>query len=215
MNAMPHLHIPEASPSWGLILQSGVRIASTVGIPLHLLLRRELELTEDQLRSVDVLIMDGMPVDDQKKTIVPDRARLALAAGLPGIAGLAVKQGSAVRALRAGITHTPGGDPHPRSGTICLSLYSLVLPLLAGHFLRRGVMVEAAQVLRYVHFAPADRCLLDNSRLPHGCGGQSPPCSALRDASMPMAATDLTRILADMPEGTSMLLTAYIMSDVA
>jgi len=210
--AMPHLHIPEASPAWGLILQSGVHVASTVGIPLHLLLRQELELTEDQLRHVDALILDGMPVDDQKKTIVPDRARLALAAGLPGIAGLAVKQGSAVRALRAGITHAPGGDAHPCPGTICLSLYSLVLPLLTGHFLRRGVMVEAAQVLRYIHFAPENLCLLDNSRVPHGGGGQSPPCSALRGASTPMTATDLARTLADMPKGAPILLTADIMS---
>ncbi|MDR0239488.1 MAG: hypothetical protein LBI88_04555 [Deltaproteobacteria bacterium] len=208
---MIRLHIPEANLAWSLILQSGVRVACTVGIPLRLLLRQELELTEDQLRPVDVLILDGMPVDDQEKTIVSDRARLALAAGLPGIAGLAMKQGSAVRALRSGITHTPGGEATPCSGTICLSLYSLVLPLLAGHFLRRGFVVEVAQILRYARFAPENRCLIDNTPATHCGDGQSPPCSVSQSAGTPMIAADLARILADVPQVTPVLLTADIL----
>jgi len=205
--------MPEASPTWGLILQSGVRVACTVGIPLHLLLRQELELTEDQLRPVDALILDGMPVDDPEKTIVPDGARLALAAGLPGIAGLAMKKGSAVRGLRSGITHASGGEAAPCPGTICLSLYSLVLPLLAGHFLHRGVIAQAAQILRYVRLAPHGPCLWG---APDRHGGQSPSRSASQGApGTPMTTTDLARILAREPEGAPILLTADIMPDKA
>jgi len=204
---MTHLHIPDASPAWNLILQSGACMPMTVGIPLHLLLRQELELSEKQLRHVDALIMNGMPVDDQS-TIVPDNARLALAAGLPGIAGLAMKQGSAVRALRGGITHAPGGKANPCVGTICLSLYSLVLPLLAGHFLRRGIIVEAAQILRYLRFAPNDRYVLDNAR-PANCAGEHiPPCLAIPADSTPMTATALLQVLADVPKDASLYLTA-------
>lgn len=159
------LHIPEANPAWGLILQSGATVACTVGIPLAELLRGELGLDEKQLRPVDALLLDGMPVDEPETAVVPDRARVALAAGLPGIAGLAMKSGSAVRALRSGITRTGRETPDPRSGAILLSLYSLVLPLLAGHFLQRGVIVEAAQILRYARFAPDDRCLLGETTL--------------------------------------------------
>lgn len=173
MHALPHpptgdipvLRIQEAHPAWSLILQSGARIACTVGIPLAKLLRSGLGLCTEQLRPVDALLLDGMPVDEPETTIVPDGARVALAAGLPGIAGLAMKSGSAVKALRSGITHTRGGTPDPRPGAILLSLYSLVLPLLAGHFLQRGILVEAAQVLRYARFAPDDRCLLGKKAL--------------------------------------------------
>lgn len=181
------LHIPHANPAWGLILQSGGSIACTVGISLAALLRTELGLGEDQLRPVDAFLLDGMPVDEPETTVVPDGARIALAAGLPGIAGLALKSGSAVRALRAGITHRENELPHPRPGTILLSLYSLVLPLLAGHFLQRGVTVDAAQILRYARFAPDDPC-------------------RFRDETL--FARDLARALADIPATTRLFLTA-------
>lgn len=165
MSAALTLRIPEANPAWGLILQSGASIACTVGIPLAALLRGELGLSAEQLRPVDALLLDGMPVDEPESTVVPDGSRVALAAGLPGIAGLAMKSGSAVRGLRSGITHTGHERPNPRPGTILLSLYSLVLPLLAGHFLQRGIVVEAAQLIRYARFAPDDTCLLGERTL--------------------------------------------------
>lgn len=189
------LHIPDANPAWKLLLQSGVGMACTVGIPFLSLLREELGLSDDQLRPVDALLLDGMPVDEPAAAIVPDGARVALAAGLPGIAGLAMKSGSAVRALRSGITHTGSEAPHPRPGTIILSLYSLVLPLLGGHILRRGVMVEPLQLLRYARFAPDDRAELEGRA---GC-----PCRVL---SMP----DLEQLVRAMPENTVFLLTAAL-----
>ena len=184
------LHIPRASAAWGLILQSGVTVACTVGIPLAALLRDELGLSGEQLRPVDALLLDGMPVDEPESTVVPDGARIALAAGLPGIAGLAMKSGSAVRALRSGITHQGKEASNPRPGTVFLSLYSLVLPLLAGHFLQRGVVVEAAQLLRYARFAPDDHCQL---------GGRT------------LAANDLQAELSAFPPGTPFLLTAGVL----
>lgn len=189
------LHIPEASPAWGLILQSGAVVACTVGIPLNALLHEGLGLNEEQLRPVDALLLDGMPVDEPEKAIVPDGARLALAAGLPGIAGLAMKSGSAVRALRSGITHPGRKNPDPRPGTVLLSLYSLALPLLAEHFLSRGVVVDASQLIRYARFAPDDQCLL---------GGKA------------LFAKNLQYELAQTPVGTSFLLTVghYVASDI-
>jgi len=165
MGSAALLRILEANPAWGLILQSGVTVACTVGVTLTTLLREGLGLSEEQLRPVDALLLDGMPVDEPKSVVVPDGARLALAAGLPGIAGLAMKSGSAVKALRSGITHTGLGEPDPRPGTIVLSLYSLVLPLLASHFLQRGIVVEAVQLLRYARFAPDDQCVLGKKAL--------------------------------------------------
>jgi len=185
IGAAAPLRIPKADPAWGLILQSGGVIPCTVGVPLTALLYGELGLSEEQLKPVDVLLLDGIAVDDPEKTIVPDGARLALAAGLPGIVGLAMKSGSAVGALRSGITHTRD-EVNPRPGTILLSLYSLVIPLLAGHFLWRGIMVEVAQVLRYARFAPEDHCLFDHA---------------------PITARNLPQALAHMPGSALLFLT--------
>ena len=131
------LHIPLADRGWGLVMQSGVGIARTVGIPLHAFLREECGLSSELITRIDVALLDGQPVDDPKTAVVRHGARLALAAGLPGIAGLAMKSGSAVRGLRPGITFKQDHAPNPVTGQgeVELALFSLALPMLAGHFL--------------------------------------------------------------------------------
>jgi hypothetical protein len=155
-------------------MQSGVIIRCTVNISLEQLLRVELGLSKEQLNLVDTYLLDGMPVDNLENTLVPDAARLALAAGLPGIVGLSMKQGSAVRGLRSGITHRAFAKEENEEygktdtqkiegpGYITLSLYSLTLPQLAGHFLKRGVLTQRDQLLRYARFTPNDACLLND-----------------------------------------------------
>lgn len=161
----PNILVPLASPAWRLLLQSGVVLKCLTGIPLSLLLREEFGLSAGQLALVETYLLDGLPVDDPEDTPVYDGSRLALAAGLPGITGLAMKSGSAVRGLRAGIAPVKHEQSGPAEGRIILSLYSLVLPALAGHFLERGLEVEPAQLLRYARFAPADRCLVDGKEV--------------------------------------------------
>lgn len=164
------IRIENASPSWKLLMQSGVGVACTVGIPVGKLLETELGLGKENLAAIDTILLDGMPVDNTTTAVVPDKARLALAAGLPGIAGLALKQGSAVRALRGGITHTGSTSAEPGRGRIILSLYSLVIESLGAHFLARGVIVSVAQFRRYARFAPDDICSFKN---------EAPPASRL------------------------------------
>lgn len=185
------LHIPQASPAWKLIMQSGVAIKCMVGISIDLMLRREFELSEEQIAPVDSIILDGMPVDEPEKTVVPGFARLALASGLPGITGLSMKKGSAVRGLRSGITHTGTSTETPTPGEVTLSLYSLTLPKLAEHFLARGFFVEPEQIKRYSRFAPEDNVLLDG---------------------MPLQAKDLEYSMAGLPAGFRIELTALVMS---
>lgn len=156
------LHLENANPSWKLLLQAGVGFPCTVGISMSDLVSEELELTKEQFAIVEALVLDGMPVDDPDAAIVPDGARVALAAGLPGIAGLSMKKDSAVKVLRATITHIKDETPDPRPGHIVLALYSLVLPVLAEHFLSRGILVEAKQLRRYLQFAPEDTCVADS-----------------------------------------------------
>ncbi len=144
------LYIQKGASSWRLIMQSGVILPCMVNSPLSIILQKDLAIPEEKLRKLDVFLLDGQPVDDLEKTIVPRGSRLALAAGLPGIAGLAMKKNTVLRGLRPGITHqNTKAAGVPESGYIELALYSLALPLLAELFLKRGVVVSPLQVLRY------------------------------------------------------------------
>lgn len=185
------VHIPHADPSWELIMQSGVNIPCTVGIPLAELLHEEFGLSPGQLAPVDVLLLDGMPVDEPENCIVPDAARIALASGLPGIAGLAMKKGSAVRGLRSGITHTQVTQAAQRPGIVSLALYSLTLPLLAGHFLERGVILSKEQFLRYARLTQHSDYQLEDR---------------------PVQLTSLEENFAALPASASVLMTATFMS---
>lgn len=162
------MYVPKGGNGWTLLMQHGVRVDCATGLPLADLLR-ELELSEEQISRVDVLLLNGKPVDSPRTAIVPSGARLALAAGLPGIAGLAMKSNSAVRGLRPGITHLEqnagSAPPVPGPGHIELALFSLALPLLAAHFLQRGVTLVCADLLRFLRPALADPCLFDGEPL--------------------------------------------------
>lgn len=192
-HTLARVHIPHADSAWQLIMQSGVTLPCTVGIPLAELLHEEFLLSPEQLAPVDVLLIDGMPVDEPEACIVPEAARIALASGLPGIAGLAMKKGSAVRGLRSGITHVHSAQPARRPGSVSLSLYSLTLPLLAAHFLGRGVTLGKEQFLRYARLATHQECLLDDQPI---------PLSTLEEK------------LAALPASTTVLLTATFMSEL-
>lgn len=146
-------------------MQSGAGLSVTVGLPLSSFLVSELELTESHQRVVEALMLDGMPVDDPASAVINDGARLALAAGLPGIAGLAMKANSAVRGLRNSITHRGPTEASPAAGRVTLFLYSLTLPVLGGHFLKKGIFVTLAQFTRYARFAPGDICRLEGRPL--------------------------------------------------
>lgn len=161
--------VDKAGSSWTLLMQSGVTVECRVGVTAAELLSGEFAVPAEILARIDAILVDGQPVDDLDRAIVPDGARLALAAGLPGIAGLAMKRGSAVRALRGGITHMGSGTvARPGPGRIVLSLYSLALQMLGAHFLRRGVLVAAGQFERYAGFAPDDVCRFAGETMPAG-----------------------------------------------
>lgn len=164
--AVFRLDVTTSGTGWNLVMQSGVLVACTTGIPLMTLLRNELALPEEALAKIDVLLLDGKPVDRPQTTPVPPGARIALAAGLPGIAGLAMKSDSAVKGLRPGITHqNDSGDCAPAPGCVELALFSLALPLLAPHVLARGVLLRADRLANYLRPALQGDGLLDGAPL--------------------------------------------------
>ena len=154
--------LESAGQGWGLIMQSGVSVPCTVGIPLKTLLHEEFGLTPEQTGRINVMFLDGKPVDTPETAIVPHGARLALAAGLPGIVGLSMRSGSAVRGLRPGITFIREDETKtaiPGPGKVELALFSLAHGLLAEHFLARGVIVRAEQFVSYARRFKGVTCL--------------------------------------------------------
>jgi hypothetical protein len=127
---------------------------------LDSLLKVDFGLTPDQIAGLEAIVLDGAPVDDPAKALVRRQSRLALAAGLPGVAGLALKTNSPLKGLRNSITYAADDltdlTPNPSAGQIVLALYSLVLRNLAPHFLARGVWATAKQLRRYGGFYPDD-----------------------------------------------------------
>lgn len=186
------VHVPCAAEGLGLVMQAGVTMACTTGIPFLQLLREELAIPAAGLSRIDVFLLNGKPVDTPENTPVWSGSRIALAAGLPGIAGLAMKSGSAVRALRPGITHgdsDTSAAPLPGPGVIEIALFSLALPLLAPHFLQRGVLLVKEKLLPHVRPALANEWLLNERAL---------DCASF------------IKELASLPDGTPLLLTAVI-----
>jgi hypothetical protein len=159
------LEVSGAGTSWDLLMQAGPFLDCLTGIPLSRLLREELALPPEKLARIDVLLLDGMPVDQPDSALAISGARLALAAGLPGVAGLAMKSNSAVRGLRPGITFLAGEQAAatPGPGRIELALFSLALPLLAGHVLAKGPLLPAGKLLRYLRPEMRGECRFDGS----------------------------------------------------
>ena len=159
------VHIPEAASGLGLLLQSGVGVDCLTGISLERLLVEELQLGKELRNKLNVFLLDGKPVDEPGKAVVGDGCRLALAAGVPGVVGMAMRSGSPVAGLRPSITHRAGENEKKAGaapGRIELALFSLALPFLAPHMLRRGILVNARKLEPYLRPTLMQSCIINN-----------------------------------------------------
>lgn len=145
------LHLACPAPSLHLMLQSGVLLPCRTGICLHTLFSCDLAVPADLLERITVFFLDGKPVDNLETAFAHEGCRIALAAGLPGAAGLAMRLGSPLAGLRPGITHLEATHEAIKEHSyITLALFSLSMPMLAPHFLAHGVYVTPAQLVQYV-----------------------------------------------------------------
>jgi hypothetical protein len=157
MKERHELCINPAGSGWALLMQSGVLVDCRVNQSLDNLLRDDFNLSDSDIAGLEALILDGSSVDDTKIALVRPHSRLALAAGLPGVAGMALKKNSALQGLRNSITYKAEEMPaESQPGQICLALYSLVLARLGHRFLARGIWITAKQLLRYAAFNQKD-----------------------------------------------------------
>ncbi len=169
MDTLPLLEVRSNPSLWHRLFLRGVTVPCRVGIPLRRILLEDFGLAPETAdKAVDVYFLDGRPVDDLDTALPADGSRLALAAGLPGVAGIAMKRGSAVKGLRPGITHAGTTASEPGAGSLTLALFSLALPMLAGHFLARGLRAPADLVCEICRLRPDTPCRLNGQDLPCG-----------------------------------------------
>ena len=153
------LHLTAPTPSLHLILQSGVLLPCRTGICLHTLFANDLAVPPEVLERITVFFLDGKPVDTLETAFAHEGCRIALAAGLPGAAGLAMRLGSPLAGLRPGITHLDTAHEAVQERSyITLALFSLGIPMLAPHFLAQGVYVTPAQLAQYVSSESRAHC---------------------------------------------------------
>lgn len=129
------------------LLRDGVGVAVRVGCTVEDLLLRQFRIDEAYVaRRVTTIFLDGKPVDAIASVRIRDGSTLALSAAMPGLAGATLRRGGPLSSLREGITHAAGrgGDPE-KDGVITVKLFNLLARELGPAFLRRGVLLPAAE----------------------------------------------------------------------
>jgi len=130
------------------ILQQGFRVTVRVGCSLRKLLSEQFSLGNDYVTDrITTIFLNGKATDDLDTTIIRDGSTIALSAAMPGLVGATMRRGGYYAAMRSGITHT--GDQRGGQdaiGSVRIKLFNMLLPELGPDFLRRGVVVDAADM---------------------------------------------------------------------
>jgi hypothetical protein len=155
------------------IFRTGVGVAARLGCSLEELLCGQFQIDASYVdRRITTIFLDGKPVDAVGATRVLEGSTLALSAAMPGLAGAILRRGGALAPLRGDITREESGPGAPeRDGVITVKLFNLLGPELAPGFLRRGVLLPAADPEGFLRRRPPafwDGCreiLLDGRRV--------------------------------------------------
>lgn len=143
---------PEQVREFFLLLQQGVTMTTRVGCSLRKLLCEQFGLDRDYVTGrITTLFLDNKPVDDLDATIVRDGATVALSGAMPGLVGATMRRGGFYAAFRGGISHSESGSGSTdRIGTVRVKLFNLLLAELGPDFLRRGVVIPAAELATFL-----------------------------------------------------------------
>ncbi|MBA4357015.1 MAG: hypothetical protein C0405_04735 [Desulfovibrio sp.] len=144
---------PKALLALTPLLREGVGAQVRPGLSLRRTLVEDLGLdpvcVEERVQTV---FLDGSPVDDIDADCANPGCTLALAAALPGVAGIAMRRGSPVGVFREGIAH---GVPHDvdagRTGSgeelaVTLKLFNSVAVECLAPVLGRGITLRARRL---------------------------------------------------------------------
>jgi phage tail protein X len=131
------------------LLRSGVKVPVPGPMPVRALLCDVVGLNPEFVeRRIATLFLNNHPVDDLDATLARPGDSLALAAAMPGIAGITMRRNSPVKALRADISCTPDADGNrpAAAGPITLKLFNFIALEAGPGLLAQGVIAPAGRL---------------------------------------------------------------------
>jgi hypothetical protein len=143
---------PEQIRDFSPILQQGFRVTARVGCTLRKLLCEQFAMGGDYVAErITTIFLNGKATDDLDTAIIRDGAVIALSAAMPGLVGATMRRGGYYSAMRSTITHADDrGSREDRIGTVRIKLFNMLLAELGPDFLRRGVVVTAADMTEFM-----------------------------------------------------------------
>lgn len=151
------VHLDPAGPGYACLnplLRTGVDVAIPCALSVRSLLCDILGLDPQFVeRRVATLFLNNSPVDDLDGAQVRPGDILALAAAMPGVAGMTMRRNSPIKAMRAAITctRTAAGSSPGQAGAVTVKLFNFIALEAGPTLLAQGVSAPApalAQTLR-------------------------------------------------------------------
>lgn len=140
--------LPERISLFSPLLLQGFTVRARVGCTIRELLCDQFGLSPEYLKQrITTIFLNSKAIDDPETSRVADGATLALSAAMPGLVGATMRCGGYYAAMRSGISHREAVEEHEEnSGEIRIKLFNLLTAELGPGFLRRGVMISAADL---------------------------------------------------------------------
>ncbi|MDR3640999.1 MAG: hypothetical protein P4L39_06720 [Humidesulfovibrio sp.] len=140
---------PLAREGFGVLARPGRTLRETLTKDLGLCP----ECVEERIQTV---FLDGSPVDDIDQDRAQPGCTLALAAAMPGVAGIAMRRGSPVGVFRESVTHHADARALDRAEPfeLTLKLFNSVAVECLANVLVHGVVVRAARLAELLETNP-------------------------------------------------------------
>lgn len=151
---------PDDLAAMAAIAREGFGVSALPGRTLRETLTKDLRLCPECVEQrIQTVFLDGSPVDDIDQDHARPGCTLALAAAMPGVAGIAMRRGSPVGVFREGVTHhaeegARGAEPFE----LTLKLFNSVAVECLARVLAHGVRVRAARLAELLETNPEALC---------------------------------------------------------
>jgi len=150
---------PDALAGLAPLAREGFSVVARSGRSLRETLVNDFGLCPDCVEErIQTVFLDGSPVDDIDQDSARPGCTLALAAAMPGVAGIAMRRGSPVGVFREGVTHHADADADAESGEeafeLTLKLFNSVAVECLAKVLAHGVAVRAARLAELLESNP-------------------------------------------------------------
>jgi hypothetical protein len=147
---------PQFIPTFFHFLQKGIPVNAQVGSSIRAFLVDQLGLSDSYIdERVQILFLDGKPVDALDSAVIREGSTLALSAASPGLLGAMLRKGSYYRQMRSQISYKQAPEKVPKKeGMVVLKLFNLLTKELGPSLLRQGVWIQGKDLQYFLKRQP-------------------------------------------------------------